>query len=123
MATITLELPDDLAAKVAVDAFPALLRELFAAKVARLTDTTTGSARHQPIYRELLDFLASNPIREQVVAYKISPTAQDRLEDLLFRNREETLTPEEKAELDTYLHLSDWITLLKTRARSGKPLL
>ncbi len=121
MATITLEVPDDLVAKIPADAFPALLRELVAAKAVKLSTLTNGNTT--PIYRELLDFLASNPAREQVIAYKISPVAQDRLEDLLYRNREETLTPAERAELDTYLSLSDWITLLKARARSGQPLL
>ncbi len=123
MTTITLEVPDDLAAKISPDVFPALLREFVTAKAAKLSTATNGDVEPQPIYRELLDFLASNPTREQLIAYKISTVAQNRLEDLLHKNREETLSAEEIAELDTYLRLSDWITLLKARARSGKPLL
>jgi len=57
------------------------------------------------------------------MAFKVSAAAQERLENLLDKNREEALSPGEKAELDTYLQLSEWMTILKARARNGQPLL
>jgi hypothetical protein len=75
-----------------------------------------------PIYREITEFLSNSPATE-IIAFKISPPAQERLEELLYKNREEVLNPEERAELDTYLQLSEWISILKARARSGKPWL
>ncbi len=123
MATITLEVPDDLVAKINPDVFPALLREFVTVRAAKLSTAVNVGVDPQPIYRELLDFLASNPTREQLMAYKISAVAQNRLEDLLYKNREETLSAEERAELETYFRLSDWVALLKARAHSGKPLL
>jgi hypothetical protein len=123
MATITLELPDELAGSIQTEALSALWREFVSAKIAKVSKAGNESVAPSPIYHEPLDFLASQPTREQVIAYRISPAAQERLADLLYRNREETLTPAERAELDTYLHLSDWHTLLKARARNGQPLL
>jgi len=52
-----------------------------------------------------------------------SEAAQDRLEELLYRNREEELTAEEQAELDTYGHLNHLMIRLKARALGGKNLL
>ena len=123
MATITLELPDELAGNIHAEALSALWREFVSAKIAKVSKAANGNSAPPPIYHEPLNFLASQPTREQVVAYRISPKAQTRLSDLLYRNREETLTPAERAELDTYLHLSDWLALLKARARNGQPLL
>jgi hypothetical protein len=57
-----------------------------------------------------------------VIAFKISRKAGERLEDLLYQNREAELTYDEKAELDTYRHLNHLIVRLKARAISGKPL-
>lgn len=123
MATFTLELPDELAGNIQTDTLSALWREFISAKLAKVSTVAKGKKAPAPIYHEPLDFLASQPTREQVIAYRISPVAQERLSDLLYRNREESLTPAERAELDTYLHLSDWLTLLKARARTGQPLL
>ena len=76
----------------------------------------------RPLYREITDFLAGNPTTQQIMAFKVSAAAQERLENLLDKNREEALSPGERAELDTYLQLSEWMTILKARARTGQPL-
>ena len=57
------------------------------------------------------------------MVFKISAVAQERLENLLDKNREGTLSPGERVELDTYLQLSERMTILKARARNGQPLL
>ncbi|MCI0661791.1 MAG: hypothetical protein L0220_12010 [Acidobacteria bacterium] len=92
-------------------------------ETAGLESGDQNSRQSSPIFREIIEFLSSSPTVEQIIAFKISPTAQERLEDLLHKNHEEALSPEERAELDTYLQLSEWISILKARARSGKPLL
>ena len=48
---------------------------------------------------------------------RLAPSAQARLDDLLERNRELTLTSDELAEMDWFLQQVDQLTLLKTRAR------
>ena len=123
MTTISIEVPDDLAAQLDPNTLSLMLREMVARKTTGLDPSDQDSRQSSPIYREITEFLSSSPATDQIIAFKISPTAQERLEDLLHKNREEALSPEERAELDTYLQLSEWISILKARARSGKPLL
>ena len=47
----------------------------------------------------------------------LSPSMQNRLDDLLARRKESLLTAAEEAELDRLLRRTDQLTLLKTRAR------
>ena len=67
-------------------------------------------------FDEIADFIAElNPAK--LIALKPSATVQQRLEDLLFKNREEGLNDEEKHELDRFLTLEHLISLAKARAR------
>ncbi|MGH9835768.1 MAG: hypothetical protein ACREBD_17495 [Blastocatellia bacterium] len=70
-----------------------------------------------PIYQEIINFLAASPTLEQVVDFKISEAAQERLEDLLDKNREGELTEEERTELDRYFQYRHVMILLKASAR------
>jgi hypothetical protein len=47
----------------------------------------------------------------------LAPAAQGRLDELLARNAEKSLSAEEAAELDRILARVDHLTVLKTRAR------
>ena len=114
MTTVTLELPDELANQIDLTKLPELLSEF----VGRKTPS-----KNVPLYREITDFLARRPTREELIAFKISPTAQSRLEGLLERNQDAPLAPAERADLDTYLQLSEWLSTLKARARSGQTVL
>jgi hypothetical protein len=70
-----------------------------------------------PAFREMIDFLAGGPAPEQIVGFKISLAAQTRLEELLDKNREDSLTSDEAAELDVYEQVNHVLVLLKARAR------
>jgi hypothetical protein len=124
MTTITLEIPDELAAElnIAPAALPNLIREAVAAKVAKSTPQSSHEEA-APIYQEIIELLTSGPTADQVVAFKISGSVQERLEELLDKNREEELSAEERAELNTYLRLSEYVTKLKARVRAGQPLI
>jgi hypothetical protein len=123
MTTITIEIPDGLAAKIDLGTLPILSRELVGHKAVQVQATDESASLPRPLYREITDFLAENPTTQQIMAFKISTAAQERLENLLDKNREEALSPGERAELDTYLQLSEWMTILKARARNGQLLL
>lgn len=125
MTTITLEVPDELAAnfKIAPAALSALIREAVTAKASGLSQRGNGNGSAPPIYQEVIDLLTSGPTTDQLLAFKISAAAQERLEDLLYKNNEENLSAEERAELNTYLRLSEYLTKLKARARTGQPLI
>lgn len=123
MSTLTIEIPDDLAAQLDPSAVPLLLRELVRQKSEKMISGHESSQDTAPIYREITQFLVSGPTREQILAFKIRQAAQERLEMLLETNREATLSPQEQAELETYLQLSEWFSILKAHARSGKEIM
>lgn len=114
MTTITLEVPDELAAQLAAlrGRLPDLLSQWLNAEAPQGQPKSNG-AHAAPLYREIVDFLAADPAPAQIAAFKISPAAQERLEDLLDKNREEGLTATEAAELDAYLQARDLMILLK----------
>jgi hypothetical protein len=119
MTTITLELPDDLAAQL--KAYPVdlseLIQEALKSKLGNWPQTPSGSGATPPIYQEITNFLASNPTLQEIHDFKISAVAQEHLEGLLDKNREDGLTPEENGEVEKYLQYSHVMTLLKASAR------
>lgn len=66
---------------------------------------------------EALDFLASSPTPEQIIAFSPSEALQERSRYLLERNRDSTLTDDERAELDELARLNHFMSMLKIRAR------
>jgi hypothetical protein len=127
MTTITLEVPDKLAERLEPyrDRLPDLL-----AQVLNLSSTEkpNGSTElepiniNSPVYTEVPDFLTSQPTSEQIASFKISPTLQERVEELLDKNREVGLDETEETELNTYLKLNHLMILLKARAHKNIPL-
>ncbi|PZD70254.1 hypothetical protein C1752_14867 [Acaryochloris thomasi RCC1774] len=105
MATLTIEIPDDLMEQVAPirDQIPELLR--------RCLQPATLSAQ---VYRYILDFLASQPTPDQIADFRPTTEMQQRLTYLLDRNAAETITSEECQELDEYEQIEHLIILLKS---------
>ncbi len=116
MTTISLEVPDELAAQFKLEptALSALLRETLTATLSRHRPETSI---RKPLHQELIDFLSSSPSLEQIIQFKISASAQKRLEEMLNKNREEQLTAEEQTDLDQYLQYRHALILLKASAR------
>ena len=119
MTTITLEIPDELAARLAP------LRERLPQQLSVVLDlfpdglplaipapTTVHSA-----FDEMISFFGTRPTQEQILAFKISVAAQARLAELLDKNREEGLTEAENAELDWYEQVHHIVLRLKAQAR------
>jgi hypothetical protein len=69
-----------------------------------------------PVYDELVEYLAQMASPEQILAFKVSEAMQERADELLDRNNEGELTPEEAVELQQMLHFDRIVSLLKTRA-------
>ena len=67
------------------------------------------------VYDDLLDLLADSAEAERVLAFRLSAVKQARLDTLLDKNREGTLTAEEAAELDAYERFEHLVRLLKAR--------
>ena len=67
------------------------------------------------VYDELLDLLTDSADVQRVLAFRLSSSQQERLDILLEKNREGTLTAEETAELDTFERFEHLVCLLKAR--------
>jgi Rad3-related DNA helicase len=72
-------------------------------------------------YEEIIDFIASGTTPKNVIAFRPSAEAQERVADLLSREKEGQLSLEEKSELDRYLQLEHLMRLAKARARDFLP--
>src|SRR5215467_10130305 len=123
MTTITLEVPDDLATQLVSmrDQLPALLHELLKSRPqGRMMGRLESGALH-PAYQEIFDFLASGPTPERIISHRPAAQLQDRVAELLDKNREIGLTPDEEAELDDYEQVNALMFLLKARARTVVP--
>lgn len=123
MAQITIDIPDDLAQRLAP--FQSQFSDLFTRLIATtlLGQSTPDQSAPVPnlvstssTYQEILDFLISRPTSEQIIDFKVSETSQTRLQVLLQKNREAVLNPAETAELDLYERLDTLIGFLKIRA-------
>jgi hypothetical protein len=66
---------------------------------------------------EITDFLITSPSPEQIIVFRPSEGLNDRLHELLEKNREETLSTEERLELNRFLEMGHLLTLLKAKAR------
>jgi hypothetical protein len=71
----------------------------------------------EPVYMELVDFVARGSTAEEVAGFRPSPEAQKRVAELLERQRESELTEEETAELDGFVQLEHMLGLAKAKAQ------
>jgi hypothetical protein len=70
-----------------------------------------------PVYLELVDFVAGGTTPEDVVKFRPSAEAQDRVVALIERERASQLTQEEAAELAHFLELEHILRMAKAKAR------
>ena len=73
------------------------------------------SAAH-PVYLELIDFIAAGTTPEQVIAFRPSCAAQNRVEELIAMEKEDHLSTDEQAELEYFLQLEHILRVAKARA-------
>jgi hypothetical protein len=126
MAQITIDISDDLAQRLAP--FQSQFSDLFTRLIASTLLGQGQPTLDQPnpnllstssTYQEILDFLISRPTSEQIIGFKVSEESQTRLQTLLQKNRQATLTPADTIELDLYEQLDTLIGFLKIRACSS----
>ena len=69
-------------------------------------------------YDEVIDFLAAGVTPSALIAFRPSAATRARVAELIRREKNEGLTPEEAAELDDYIQLEHLMRLAKARARA-----
>lgn len=71
-----------------------------------------------PFYEQVLEFLASGPSSQEIVAYRPPKAAQARFSRLLADKRERQMSPLEEEELDHCVGMDRMLSLLKAKALS-----
>ena len=68
------------------------------------------------VWDEVDEFLLSKPSEEEIIAFQAPEVLQKRAAELLERNREGELTPEEHAELNEITAVEKFVIRLKAKA-------
>ena len=71
----------------------------------------------EPVYMELVDFVARGSTAEEVASFCPSSESQKRVSELLERQRESKLTEEDTAELDLFVQLEHMLGFVKAKAQ------
>ena len=118
MATITLEVPDELAQRLVglSDQLPALLSTILDREELSIPSGVELQSRP---WQEVIRFFGSAPHVSEILAYRLPEELQERLEELLFLNSEDEISQDELAELDTFLQVNRFLNLLKASLRAG----
>ena len=72
-------------------------------------------------YDEVIDFIATGATPNSIVAFHPSPVVQERVAELIRREKIERLSEDEKSELDHYLQLEHLMRLIKAKAYQHIP--
>ncbi len=76
----------------------------------------TMAVKISGVWDEVDDFLTSTPTPEQILAFRPSDAAQERLRCLLDANGSRPLSPDEEAELNEALAVESFMRRLKVKA-------
>lgn len=100
---------------------PEALAERLAAVGSRLPEVLTRGLEETPPlpnegYRYVLQFLATNPSPQAMVDFHPTPAMQERVRELLAKNRAGELTLTESVELDEAEQIENFLRKLKIRA-------
>jgi hypothetical protein len=71
---------------------------------------------HPAIYDEFMDFMTSEPSLQAITEYRLSEASESRIGYLLDANRNGTLLPSEREELDDYIRLEHMMRTAKLLA-------
>lgn len=69
------------------------------------------------IFEEIMEFMVSSPTPEDIIAFKPSSQLEDRLTELLTKNKQDALTEDEQDELNAFLQIIHFMNMLRIRAR------
>ena len=104
MATLTIEIPDDLMEQLSPlkEQLPELLRRAL-----------QPLALPAQVYRYILDFIASQPTPEQIAAFRPTAEMQVRLKTLIEKEQTNGLSQQEQQELAEYEQIEHLIIMFK----------
>lgn len=68
------------------------------------------------VYEEVIDFIAAGASPQDIIAFQPSKKSKQRIADLIYREKQDKLSPDEKSELDHFMQLEHIMRLAKARA-------
>ena len=68
-------------------------------------------------YEEVVNFIATQTPHSSLMAFHPSDQAKERVMELVHKEKESSLAPDEQSELDHYIQLEHLMRLAKARAR------
>ncbi len=74
-------------------------------------------APHRTVLDEITDFLSMNPSSEAIIAYRLPEELEKRAADLMELNRQNRLSGDDRAEMETFMQAEHLMTLLKAKSR------
>lgn len=67
-------------------------------------------------YEEIINFIAAGTTPQSLIEFQPSDVVKERVADLIFREKNDGLSRDEKTELDQYMLLEHLLRLAKARA-------
>jgi hypothetical protein len=113
LVQLTIEIPDQLAERLRPEW--ASLAEIIERGLRQL------GAESSALATEVIAFLARGPRPGEIVAFQPSEASVERARDLLEKNREGSLSPDEQCELDEMARLNQFFSLIRAQARRHLP--
>jgi predicted transcriptional regulator len=110
---ITLEIPDELATRLQSleESLPRILE-------VGIRNLDPQSSKQFDGMTEVLEFFAALPTPEEIVAFKASDRLENRLRDLLDKNRTSSLNEAEQAEWAQYERVEHLVRIAKSKAKA-----
>ena len=71
-------------------------------------------------YDEVVSFFARGPSSDEIASFRLSDATVERVRDLLRKNSEGMLTPDEADELDQCVQLDQLVLLIRSRAAANR---
>jgi hypothetical protein len=112
---LTLTIPDDLANRLR--AVEDRLPEIIELGLREWLSSPPGYAG----LRDVLETLAGLPSPDEVLALRPATTLQDRIQEVLAKNRAGGLSAEERREWERYEYIEHLVRLAKARAAERQP--
>lgn len=75
-----------------------------------------ATSNFAPAYDEFLDYLVTKASPRDILDFRPSESAQERANYLTEKNKANTLTPDEKAELEQLMEYDSLVSVLKAKA-------
>ena len=71
---------------------------------------------HSTVYDEIIDFIATGTSPDKVIAFRPSEKMQSKVSALLSKEKNSSLTPDEKIELEHYSVIEHLMRMAKAKA-------